>query len=100
MVQGLSKDDTGSGTSAGALRTFNWTRPMLGTTGTTQEYKSAAFVGATPQLAASTMVFNDGPRPRPICDSTASGVPPRLCGGGSIYGGRSPARTWFEAMGQ
>jgi membrane peptidoglycan carboxypeptidase len=100
MVQGLSKDDTGSGTSAASARTFNWTRPMLGKTGTTQEYKSAAFVGATPQLAASTMVFNDGPKPRPICDGQASGVPPRLCGSGSIYGGRSPARTFFEAMSQ
>jgi membrane peptidoglycan carboxypeptidase len=100
MVQGLSKDDTGSGTSAGSARQFNWTRPMLGKTGTTQEYKSAAFVGATPQLAASTMVFNDGPRPRPICDGQASGVPPRLCGNGTIYGGRAPARTFFEAMGQ
>jgi membrane peptidoglycan carboxypeptidase len=100
LAQGMSKDDTGGGTSAGAASRFNWSRPMLGKTGTTQEYKSAAFVGATPQLAASTMTFNDGPRPRPICDSTASGVPPRLCGGGSIYGGRAPARTFFEAMGQ
>ncbi|MGB3440833.1 MAG: penicillin-binding protein [Actinophytocola sp.] len=100
LAQGMSKDDTGSGTSAGAARSFGWTRPMLGKTGTTQDYKSAAFVGATPQLAASTMTFNDGPRPRPICDGQASGVPPRLCGSGSIFGGRAPARTWFEAMGQ
>jgi membrane peptidoglycan carboxypeptidase len=100
MVQGLSKDDTGSGTSAGSARQFNWTRPMMGKTGTTQEYKSAAFVGATPQLAASTMVFNDGPKPRPICDSLVNGKPPVLCGSGSIYGGRSPARTFFEAMNQ
>jgi len=100
MVQGMSKDDTGNGTSAGAARTMGWNRPMMGKTGTTQEYKSAAFVGATPQLAASTMVFNDSPKPRPICDGTASGVPPRLCGNGSIFGGRAPARTWFEAMGQ
>jgi membrane peptidoglycan carboxypeptidase len=98
LVQGMSKDDQGSGTSAGAAHTFNWTRPLAGKTGTTQEYKSAAFVGATPQLAGSTMVFNDGPKPRPICDSTASGVPPRLCGTGSIFGGRAPARTWYEAM--
>ena len=100
LAQGMSKDDTGSGTSATAARQFNWTRPMLGKTGTTQEYKSAAFVGATPQLAASTMVFNDGPRPRPICDSTTPGRPPFLCGDGSIFGGRAPARSWFDAMGQ
>jgi membrane peptidoglycan carboxypeptidase len=101
LVQGMSKDDTGSGTSAGAARTFNWTRPMLGKTGTTQNFKSASFVGATPQLAAAVQTFNDGPRPEGICDGTKSGVPPRLCGtNGSIYGGRTPARTFFEAMGQ
>ena len=100
LAQGLSKDDVGSGTSAGAARTFNWKRPMIGKTGTTQNYRSAAFVGATPQLAASTMTFNDGPRPRVICDSTVSGKPPYLCDNGKIYGGRAPARTWFEAMGQ
>ena len=100
LVQGMSKDDQGGGTSAGAARTFNWTRPLAAKTGTTQEYKSAAFVGATPQLAAATMVFNDGPKPRPICDSLASGVPPHLCGTGSIFGGRAPARTWYEAMNQ
>jgi membrane peptidoglycan carboxypeptidase len=100
LVEGLSKDDIAGGTASGAASAFGWTRPMLGKTGTTQDYKSAAFVGATPQLSASTMVFNDSAKPRPICDTTSSGVPPRLCGDGSIFGGRSPARTWFEAMGQ
>ncbi|WP_414638867.1 penicillin-binding protein [Actinophytocola sp.] len=100
LAVGMSKDDTGSGTSAGAARLFNWNRPMIGKTGTTQAYKSAAFIGATPQLAASVMVFNDGPKPRPICDSQASGAPLRLCGTGSVFGGRAPARTWFEAMGE
>jgi len=100
LVQGMSKDDTGSGTSAGAARTFNWTRPIMGKTGTTQDFKSASFVAATPQLAAAVQTFNDGPKPEGICDTTSSGVPPRLCGtGGSIFGGRTPARTWFEAMG-
>jgi membrane peptidoglycan carboxypeptidase len=99
LVQGLSKDDSGSGTSAGAARQFNWTRPIMGKTGTTQDFKSASFVGGSPQLTAAVQTFNDGPKPEGICDSTSSGVPPRLCGtGGSIFGGRSPARTWFEAM--
>jgi len=101
LAQGMSMDDRGNGTSAGAANAMHWgTRPVAGKTGTTQEYKSAAFVGGTPQLSASTMVFNDGPKPRPICDSTASGKAPYLCGSGSIFGGRSPARTWYEAMGQ
>jgi membrane peptidoglycan carboxypeptidase len=101
LAQGMSQDDKGSGTSAGAAGAMHWgTRPIAGKTGTTQEYKSAAFVGATPQLAGATMVFNDGTKPRPICDSTVSGKPPVLCGTGSIFGGRAPARTFYEAMGQ
>jgi membrane peptidoglycan carboxypeptidase len=100
LAQGMSKDDKASGTSASAANSMHWTRPVAAKTGTTQEYKSAAFIGGTPQLAAATMVFNDGPKPRPICDSTASGKAPYLCGTGSIFGGRSPARTWYEAMGQ
>lgn len=100
LAVGMSKDDVAPGTSASAASSMGWKRPIAAKTGTTQEYKSAAFVGATPQLAASVMVFNDGPRPRPICDSLNSGQPPRLCGDGSIFGGRAPARTFYEAMGQ
>jgi membrane peptidoglycan carboxypeptidase len=92
MVQGLSKDIAG-GTAARAAGAARWTRPMLGKTGTTQEHKSAGFVGATPQLAGAVLVFNDSPRPRPICDD-----PTRLCGDGNIFGGKTPAQTWFEAM--
>jgi membrane peptidoglycan carboxypeptidase len=97
LVTGMSKDDT-EGTAATAARQFGWTRPMLGKTGTTQQYKSAGFVGATPQLAGAVLTFNDGRTPEGICDST----PPRLCGvdGGNIYGGKVPARTWFDAMTQ
>jgi membrane peptidoglycan carboxypeptidase len=95
LVTGLSQDDI-SGTAAGAAKQFNWVgRPMLGKTGTTQEHKSAGFLGATPQLSAAVLTFNDSPRPEGICDTD----PPRLCGGnGNIYGGKVPARTWFEAM--
>ncbi|MGH3932466.1 MAG: PASTA domain-containing protein, partial [Pseudonocardiaceae bacterium] len=71
-----------------------WTRPMLGKTGTTQNNRSAGFVGATPQYSAAVLVWPDGSRPSPICDSD----PPRLCGNGNIFGGKVPARTWFQAM--
>ncbi|TCO64322.1 penicillin-binding protein [Actinocrispum wychmicini] len=94
MVVGMSKDDQPGGTSYGAASDAKWNRPMLGKTGTTQEYKSAAFVGATPQYAASVMTFNDGPRPRPIRD----GDPPYFSDTGNIYGGKIPARTWFRTM--
>lgn len=94
LVVGMSKDIEGSGTAAAAARGVGWTRPMLGKTGTTQQHKSAGFMGATPQLAGAVLTFNDSPRPQGIC-----GDPPRLCGtGGDIFGGKAPARTWFEAM--
>jgi membrane peptidoglycan carboxypeptidase len=98
MVNGMSKDDI-SGTAATAARGVNWNRPMLGKTGTTQQSKSAGFVGATPQLAGAVLVFNDGRSPEGICDSGAGAV--YLCGeNGNIFGGKAPARTWFDAMTQ
>jgi membrane peptidoglycan carboxypeptidase len=98
MVVGMSKDDI-SGTAANAAQGVNWNRPMLGKTGTTQRSESAGFVGATPQLAGAVMVFNDGRDPEGICDSGPGAV--YLCGeNGNIFGGKAPARTWFDAMTQ
>ncbi|MBC6446970.1 transglycosylase domain-containing protein [Actinokineospora xionganensis] len=94
LAVGLSKDDT-SGTANRAATSVGWNRPMIGKTGTTQEYKSAGFLGATPQYSAAVLTFNDSPKPQGICDTD----PPRLCGtGGNIYGGKVPARTWFQTM--
>ncbi|MEU4739511.1 transglycosylase domain-containing protein [Actinosynnema sp. NPDC023658] len=95
LAVGLSKDDQGGGTAAQAARQFKWTRPMLGKTGTTEDYKSAAFIGATPDFAGAVQTFNDGVEPRGICVNAG---PPRLCGKGDIYGGTVPARTWFDTM--
>ncbi|MFB9909531.1 transglycosylase domain-containing protein [Allokutzneria oryzae] len=94
MAQALSKDDQGNGTSAAAARAAGWDRPMLGKTGTTQDHKSAGFLGATPQYSGAVLTFSDSDSPRPICD----GAQPYLCRSGNIYGGKVPARTWFEAM--
>lgn len=94
LVVGMSKDDT-EGTAAGAASQYGWTRPMLGKTGTTQQHRSAGFVGATPQLSGAVLTFNDGRSPEGICDT----APPTLCGdSGNIFGGRIPARTWFDSM--
>ncbi|MBP2326881.1 membrane peptidoglycan carboxypeptidase [Kibdelosporangium banguiense] len=93
LAQGLSKD-TISGTASKAARDARWDRQMLGKTGTTQIHQSAGFLGATPQMAGAVLTFSDGDRPRPICD----GNRPFLCENGNIYGGKVPARTWFEAM--
>ncbi|MFR9728979.1 penicillin-binding protein [Saccharopolyspora sp. MS10] len=96
MAVGMSQDDQAGGTAYGAANSAGWSRPMAGKTGTTEAHQSAGFIGATPQYAGSVLTFSDGTKPQGICDST----PPRLCGanGGNIYGGKVPARTWFEAM--
>jgi len=96
LVQGLSRDHV-EGTAKSAAQSIGWTRPMMGKTGTTQDHKSAGFVGATPQYAGAVLTFSDAPSPRPIC----KGNPPRLCNGGDgIFGGSIPAPTWFYAMQQ
>ncbi len=96
LAVGLSKDDKAGGTAYAAANGAGWSRPMLGKTGTTEAHQSAGFMGATPQFAGSVLTFSDGTSPQGICDSE----PPRLCGanGGNIYGGKVPARTWFDAM--
>ena len=94
LAVGLSQDDAPGGTAYTAAQNAGWSRPMLGKTGTTQNNRSAGFVGATPQYAGAVLVWPDGSNPRPICDTD----PPRLCGTGNIFGGKVPARTWFNAM--
>ena len=71
---------------------------MLGKTGTTEFNGSAAFVGATPQLAGVAMVFRPD---HPIGGLKYHGpgnveaVPSEQ---GDMFGGLTPAQTWFGAM--
>ncbi len=99
LAQGLSKDDQPGGTSHSAAEAARWNRPIMGKTGTTEEHKSAAFLGATPNMAAAVLTYADGDSPQGICDGGGDS-PPYLCGksGGNIYGGKVPARTWYDAM--
>ncbi|WP_433276978.1 penicillin-binding protein [Pseudonocardia xinjiangensis] len=94
MMNALSKDDI-SGTSAGAARQVGWNRPMAGKTGTTQQHKSAAFVGIVPQMSGAVIAFDNSSSPRPLCDGAGS---PFACRSGNIFGGKTPAETWFGAM--
>ncbi|GAB3281879.1 penicillin-binding protein [Parasphingorhabdus pacifica] len=96
MAVGMSDDNKSGGTAFAASNAANWNRPVAGKTGTTEAHMSAGFMGATPQFAGAVLTFSDGTSPQGICD----GTPPRLCGvnGGNIYGGKVPARTWFDAM--
>lgn len=93
LAIGLSQDDKGGGTSAGAAGSQGWTLPVSGKTGTTEAHRSSAFLGFTNNIAGSAYVYNDGPNPTGICSS-----PLRQCYDGNLYGGMEPARTWYQAM--
>ncbi|MBW4721200.1 penicillin-binding protein [Saccharothrix sp. SC076] len=95
LANGMSADVKPGGTAAGAAR--DWSRPMIGKTGTTENHWSVAFMGATPQYAGAVMTFTDGVAPQVICNSS----PPRLCGtndAAGVFGGQVAAPTWFNAM--
>ncbi|MFI6030634.1 transglycosylase domain-containing protein [Amycolatopsis magusensis] len=96
LAIGMSKDEIPPGTSAGAASGVGWNRPMIGKTGTTQGNGSATFVGATPQLAGAAMVFRPEGGKGGICDGGVGNV--YTCGTGNMFGGKTPARTWFGAM--
>jgi len=66
-------------------------RPAAGKTGTTNDNRSAWFVGYTPQLATAVMLVKDN----------ANGQPVSLAGTGgmnSVTGGSFPARIWTSYM--
>ena len=93
LTNALAKDTT-TGTGAAAAGAAGWSLPMAGKTGTTESHRSSAFLGYTNQLAAASYVFDDSPKPAALC-----AFPLRKCGGnGNLYGGTSPAQTWFLAM--
>jgi membrane peptidoglycan carboxypeptidase len=100
LAVGMSKDAT-DGTSRAAASAVGWTRPMFGKTGTTDVSGSATFVAAVPQLAGAAMVF----RPDYPIGGLIDGGPGNVTavkgdGNGNMFGGKTPARTWFGAMTQ
>ena len=46
-------------------------------------------------MAGAVITFDDTNSPRPLCDGAGS---PFACGSGNIFGGKTPAQTWFGAM--
>ena len=89
------------GTAHASLQDAGWgNRPAAGKTGTTQNYKSSAFLGFTPFYAGATMVFDYENGPQPICRTPTL----RTCtddeaqNGQGMGGGSVPAKTWAEAM--
>ena len=69
--------------------------PLATKTGTTQEHKSAAFIGIVPQLSGAVITFDNSNSPRPLCDGAGAPFP---CREGNIFGGKTPAETWYGAM--
>lgn len=93
LTNALARDTT-IGTGAPAAGSVGWSLPMAGKTGTTESHRSSAFLGYTNQLAAASYIFDDSPKPAALC-----AFPLRKCwGAGNLYGGTSPAQTWFTAM--
>ncbi|PVZ09411.1 transglycosylase domain-containing protein [Actinomycetospora cinnamomea] len=97
LMTGLSKDDQPGGTAYNAASANGWNRPLSGKTGTTQNNRSAAFVGFNTQYSGAVITFDDSSSPRTLCDGGGSS-PPFPCSDGNLFGGTTPARTWFKAM--
>lgn len=93
LANAMSKDDTGSGTAAGAAGSVGWDLPMSGKTGTTEAHRSSGFLGFTNNYAAANYIYDDSSTPGELCS-----FPLRQCGDGNLFGGNEPARTWFTAM--
>ncbi|MFH8585837.1 transglycosylase domain-containing protein [Streptomyces celluloflavus] len=67
-------------------------RPAAGKTGTTDENKSAWFVGYTPQLSTAVTMFREDPKnPRQLSMNGVGGFD-------SIHGGALPTEVWTEYM--
>jgi membrane peptidoglycan carboxypeptidase len=98
LAVGMSKDHEAGGTAHAAAQGVGWTRPMIGKTGTTQHNGSAAFVGGTPQLAGAAMVFRPDRPFGGLVDGGPGNVTATDGDFGNMFGGKTPARTWFGAM--
>lgn len=93
LANAMSHDDQGGGTSAASARAAGWHLPVSAKTGTTETYRSAAFLGFTNKLAAATYIYDDSDSPGPLCSG-----PLRECSSGDLYGGSEPGRTWYNTM--
>ena len=96
MLNALGKDDIAGGTAFRAANEVGWNRPMAGKTGTTQGHRSAAFLGIVPQtMSGAVVTFDNDSSPATLCDGAGA---PFACGTGTIFGGKTPAETWYGTM--
>ncbi|MET0864828.1 MAG: PASTA domain-containing protein, partial [Nakamurella sp.] len=99
LAVAMEGDFVGDGTSAASASAAGWSWTAAGKTGTTQEYKSSAFLGFTPEMSTSVIVWDSEPRPQSICkDPIRSCSTEEAMDGNGMSGGSVPAQTWFAAM--
>jgi membrane peptidoglycan carboxypeptidase len=96
LAVGLSRDAEPGGTSGAAAAAVGWNRPIIGKTGTSQNNGSATFVGGTPQLAGAAMVFRPEGGTGGLCYRGVGNV--TVTGCQNMFGGKTPAQTYFGAM--
>ncbi|MCD9876365.1 transglycosylase domain-containing protein [Streptomyces guryensis] len=85
VLQGVVKH--GTGTNAQALG-----RPVAGKTGTTDDYKSAWFIGYTPQLVTSVSMFKEDPKKAGLQSMQGAG------GYSKVFGADMPTEVWTGYM--
>ncbi|MGW3133365.1 transglycosylase domain-containing protein [Streptomyces sp. NPDC001123] len=77
----------GTGTNAQALG-----RPVAGKTGTTDDYKSAWFIGYTPQLTTAVSMFKENPKNAGLQSMQGVG------GYAKVFGADMPTEVWTGYM--
>ncbi|MET8721503.1 transglycosylase domain-containing protein [Streptomyces misionensis] len=85
VLQNVVKN--GTGTNAQALG-----RPVAGKTGTTDDYKSAWFIGYTPQLVTSVAMFKEDPKSAGLQSMKGVG------GYSKVFGADMPTEVWTGYM--
>ncbi|WP_316739217.1 transglycosylase domain-containing protein [Streptomyces sp. MK7] len=85
VLQNVVKN--GTGTNAQALG-----RPAAGKTGTTDDYKSAWFIGYTPQLVTSVAMFKEDPKNAGLQSMQGVG------GYSKVFGADMPTEVWTGYM--
>ncbi|MFJ5531109.1 transglycosylase domain-containing protein [Streptomyces sp. NPDC093261] len=85
VLQGVVK--SGTGTNAQALG-----RPVAGKTGTTDDYKSAWFIGYTPQMVTAVSMFKEDPKNSGLQSMKGVG------GFSKVFGADMPTEVWTGYM--
>jgi len=87
------------GTAYASAKAADWTRVSASKTGTTQDYKSSAFLGYTPYYSAAVLTWDYLNHPTSICiDPLRSCSNSEAQSGKGMAGGTVPAQTWLSAM--